>query len=144
MHFQTVVMNVADLDRAIEFYRGVFGFTELSRKDRLAAIAAAADDRCQVIILRSLGTTGVTGGGRHTGMRALVFEVDSLEELERIDSALDQQGLLLGRRKGPNWSAIFGRDPDHTAIAAGTSLTAEPIGLESWAALDESLYGFGE
>lgn len=144
MHFQTVVMNVADLDRSIDFYRDVFGFTNLSRKDRLAAIAAPAHDRAQVIVLRSLGTRGVTGGGRHTGIRALVLEVDSVEELERIGAELERRGCLVGRRTGPSWSAVFGRDPDHTALAAGASLTSDPIGLESWAALDESLYGLGE
>lgn len=144
MHFQTVVINVADLDRSIDFYRDVLGFTLLSRKDRLAAIAAPADDRAQVIVFRELGTRGVTGGGRHTGMRALVLEVDSVEELERIATELEGRGCLVGRRTGPSWSAIFGRDPDHTALAAGTSLTSEPISLDAWAALDESLYGLGE
>jgi catechol 2,3-dioxygenase-like lactoylglutathione lyase family enzyme len=143
MHFQTVVMNVADLDRSIDFYCDVLGFTLLSRKDQLAALHSKSD-RPQVIILRALGSRVVTGGGRHTGIRALVLEVDSLQQLEEIATALDGQGRLVGKRDGPTWEAVFGRDPDHTAVVAGCSVTSEPIGLESWAELDESLYGVGE
>jgi catechol 2,3-dioxygenase-like lactoylglutathione lyase family enzyme len=144
VHFQTVVMNVADLDRSIAFYRDVFGFTELSRRDQLAAIAAGADDRAQVIILRELGTTGMTGGARHTGIRALVLEVEALAELETIAAALDRHGAIEARRTGDSWEAVFARDPDHTAVVAGCSRTSDPIGLAAWAALDESLYGVGE
>jgi catechol 2,3-dioxygenase-like lactoylglutathione lyase family enzyme len=137
-------MNVADLDRSIDFYRDVYGFTELARRDQLAAISAGAEDRVQVIILRALGTTGVTGGARHTGMRALVLETESLAELEKVAAALERHGALVAKRTGSSWEAVFGRDPDYTAVVAGCSRDSGPIGLEAWAALDESLYGVGE
>ncbi len=144
MHFQAVVMNVADLDRSIEFYGEVFGFTELSRKDQLAAMYAPGAEYPEVIILRALGTTGRAVGARHSGIRALVLEVGSVAEVERIGDALDQRGFLETRREGPTWTAAFGRDPDRTALVAGCSLTSDGISLEAWAALDEALYGLGE
>ena len=41
MNLQGVVMNVADLDRSIDFYREVLGFTLLSQEEQLAALRAS-------------------------------------------------------------------------------------------------------
>jgi catechol 2,3-dioxygenase-like lactoylglutathione lyase family enzyme len=145
MHFQSVVINVSDLDRSIEFYGDVFGFTLLSRRDQLAAISAGGSERPQVIILRAFGTSGRTGGARHIGIRALSLEVDSITELEAITEALEQRQSL-GRRltDDATWKAVVGYDPDRITVIAGTAMGTGPITDESWAALDESLYGLGE
>jgi catechol 2,3-dioxygenase-like lactoylglutathione lyase family enzyme len=146
MYFQTIVMNVADLDRSIEFYNEVFGFKLLSRQDQLAAIHAPDNERPQVIVLRALETSSSrVAGARHVGIRALVLDCDSLDELERITTELDRRHLLVSRRDGGTWTAAFGHDPDRIAIVAGCSLTPDqPISLESWAELNETLYGVGE
>lgn len=144
MHFQSLVFNVSDLDRSLDFYREVYGFALLSRKDQLAAIHAPGSERPQVMVLRALGTSGRRGGGRHLGMRALILEVDSLDELEQIATALEARQYLVGRRDGDTWTAVFGRDPDHVAVVAGFSDGPAGITLEAWAALDEILYGVGE
>ncbi len=147
MNFQGVVLNIADLDRSIDFYRDVYGFTLLARKDQLASMYAAGNDRPQVIVLRSVGTTSahrVIGAG-HVGIRAVVLEVDTVDELERIAATLDQRGCLVARHgDDATWAAVFGRDPDHMAVIAGTSLTDGPITLDAWANLDDALYSAGE
>jgi hypothetical protein len=108
---------------------------------------AAGNDRPQVILLRSVGTTSarrVMGAG-HVGLRAVVLEVDTVGELERIAAALDQQSCLLSRHgDDATWAAVFGRDPDHISVIAGTSLTDGPITLDAWAELDDALYSAGE
>ena len=147
MYFQSVVMNVADLDRSIDFYRDVFAFDLLSRKDQLAALNAPGNAHPQVIVLRSLqrSSGARVSGARHVGIRAFVLGIDTLDELERIAAALDQRGSLLARHgDGATWTALFGRDPDQLALVAGTSMTADPINLDAWAALDDTLYGVGE
>lgn len=144
MRLQAAVMNVTDLEKSLDFYRDVFGFSELSRKDQLAAMYAPGNEHPQVIVLRALVTTDRTVGARHAGLRALVLEVDSVDELDRIAAALERQGCLVGRPHGDDWAAVFGRDLDHTAIVAGASLTSDPIALDAWAGLDASLYGVGE
>jgi hypothetical protein len=98
-----------------------------------------------VIVLRAFGTSGRGGGARHIGIRALVLEVDSLTELEKIEQALERRQSL-GRRltDNANWKAVVGYDPDRIALVAGTALGTGPITHESWADLDESLYGLGE
>jgi catechol 2,3-dioxygenase-like lactoylglutathione lyase family enzyme len=145
MNFQSVVMNVSNLDRSIEFYRDVFGFTVLSRRDQLAAVSAAGSERPQVIVLRAFGTSGRGVGARHIGIRALVLEVDSVTELEEIEQALERRGSL-SRRLSDNatWKAVVGYDPDRITVVAGSALGTGPISIDGWAALDESLYGLGE
>jgi lactoylglutathione lyase len=146
MYFQSIVMNVTDLDRSIEFYGEVLGFDLLARQDQLAAVHTPGTDRPQVIVLRSIGTSSArVGGAGHVGMRALVLECESLDELERIAAELDRRKSLVMRRDGGTWSAAFGRDPDGTAVVAGCSLKpGQPISLDAWAELHESLYGVGE
>lgn len=114
MNFQGVVLNIADLDRSIDFYRDVYAFTLLARKDQLASMYAPENDRPQVILLRSVGTTSahrVIGAG-HVGIRAVVLEVATVDELERIAAALDQRGCLVARHgDDATWAAVLGAIP---------------------------------
>lgn len=147
MNFQSVVMNVEDCDRSIDFYREVFDFTLLSRKDQLAAMSAPKSDRAQVIVFRAISTAAARRvGAGHVGIRAVVMEVDTVDELERVAAALEKQGCLTARRGDDEgtWTAVFGRDPDQIALVVGTSLKNGPIEVEAWAALHESLYALGE
>ena len=146
MNFQSVVMNVADLDRSIDFYGEVFGFTLLSRKDQLAAISFPQSEPAQVIVLRSVtGSSARRVGGGHVGIRALIMEFDTPSDLDRIEQSLETRGCLVGRNgDGAEWTAVFGKDPDRIALVAGTSLTSGPIALEAWTALHDTLYALGE
>jgi catechol 2,3-dioxygenase len=144
MYFQGAIVNVSDLDRSIEFYRDVYGFTLLSKNDQLASIAAAGTDRPQVLVLRAFGGAGRVGA-RHAGLRAIVLEAESVSELEAIERALEKRGSLIGRLTDhTTWTAVVGNDPDRITIVTGSGLGSSRITLENWAALDESLYGLGE
>jgi len=143
MKFQGVVMNVADLDRSIEFYREVLGFTLLSQEEQLAAVSAPGNDQPQVIVFRAFGS-GRIGGARHTGLRSFVLEVDSADQLEGIASNLDSRRLLVSRRDHSDWSAVLGRDPDGVAVVLAWHPGGGRITEESWRTLDDFLYGIGE
>jgi len=143
VNFQGVVMNVADLNRSIDFYREVLDFTLLSQKEQLAAVSAPGSDRTQVIVLRALGST-VVGGAGHIGLRAFILEVESDDQLERIASELDSRRLLISRRDHSEWTAVVGRDPDGVAIVVAWHPGGGRIPEDSWRALDDFLYGIGE
>ena len=83
MNFLGVVMNVADLNRSIDFYREVLGFTVLSQEEQLAAVSAPGSDHSQVIVLRAFGSSPI-GGARHIGLRAFILEAESPDQLEQI------------------------------------------------------------
>jgi catechol 2,3-dioxygenase-like lactoylglutathione lyase family enzyme len=139
----SVVLNISDLDQSIEFYREVLGLRLLFRGDQLAAIGGPEGERTQVLILRKLGATGYVGGAHHIGARAVIWEVASLDELNRVTQALERRGSLVGRRDAKTWTAVIGHDPDRIAIVASCSLRGEPISYDDWTP-DELLFGLGE
>ncbi len=143
MNFQGVIMNVADLNRSIDFYRQVLGFTVLSRNEQLATVSAPQSDRPQVIVLRAFGSSRV-GGARHIGLRAFVLEVDGIDHLERIASTLDSRGLFISRRDHSEWTAVVGRDPDGVAVVVACVPGSGRITVDSWTTLHDLLYGIGE
>jgi catechol-2,3-dioxygenase len=143
MRFEGVVMNVTDLDRSIDFYRQVLGFTLLTQNDQLATLNAPGNDDPQVIVLRAFGT-GRLVGARHSGLRAFVLEVESIDDLKRMADELDTRGQLISRRDQGEWSAVVGRDPDGVAIVMATVLDGGRITEGHWATLDDLLYGIGE
>ncbi len=143
MNFQGVVINVTDLDRSIGFYRHVLDFELLSQNDQLPVVCAPGNDHPQVIVLRAYGS-GRLGGGRHTGLRAFVLEVDANDQLERIASELDSRGLLVSRRDQSDWTAVVGRDPDGVAVVVACVAGMGKITEESWRSPDDLLYGIGE
>ena len=143
MNFQGVVMNVADLDRSIDFYREVLDFTLLSQKEQLAAVSAPESDRAQVIVLRELGSSPLAGG-RHVGLRAFLLDVESTDQLERIASDLESRRALVSRRNHSRWAAVIGRDPDQVAVVVAWHPDGGRNAEDSWRALDDLLYGIGE
>jgi catechol-2,3-dioxygenase len=143
MNFQGVVMNVADLNRSIDFYRAALDFTLLSQNEQMAAVSAPGSDRPQVIVLRAFGS-GRVGGARHTGLRAFVLEVESVDQVEQIATELDSRGLLVSRRDRSEWTAVVGRDPDGVAVVVASVSGAGRITEDSWRTLDDLLYGIGE
>ena len=143
MNFQGVVMNVADLNRSIDFYRQVFDFTVLSQNEQLATLGAPETDHPQVIVFREFGSDRI-GGARHTGVRAFVLEVEPADRLEHIASELGSRGLLVGWRHHSDWTAVVGRDPDGVAVVVARHGEGGRITEDSWRTLDDFLYGIGE
>jgi catechol 2,3-dioxygenase len=143
MNFQGVVINVADLNRSIDFYREVLGFTLLSQEEQLAAVSAPGNERAQVIVLRAFGSNRIIGAG-HTGLQAFILEAESADRLERIASDLDSRGLLVSRRDHKDWTAVVGRDPDRVAVVVTSHPGGGRITEDGWRTLDDFLYGIGE
>ncbi len=143
MNFQGVVVNVADLNRSVDFYREVLGFAVLSEKEQLAAVSAPGSDRTQVVVLRALGSGRVEGTG-HIGLQAFLLEVESDDQLETIASKLDSRRALVSRRDRSEWTAVVGRDPDRVAVVVVWHRGGGRITEDGWRTLDDFLYGIGE
>jgi catechol 2,3-dioxygenase-like lactoylglutathione lyase family enzyme len=141
MNFLGVVMNVADLDRSIDFYRQVLGFTLLSQEEQLAVVGASSGDTSQAIVLRAFGSSPLVGAG-HIGLRSFILAAESADQLDRFESELESRRLLITRREHSEWTAVVGRDPDGVAVV----VTWQPGGATegSWKVLDDFLYGIGE
>jgi catechol 2,3-dioxygenase len=142
MNFLGVVMNVADLDRSIDFYREVLGFTVLSQEEQLAAVSAPGD-QSQVIVLRAFGSSPI-GGARHIGLRAFILEAESPDHLDQIASELESRKLLVTRRDHSEWTAVVARDPDGVSVVVAADPAGGRLGDDGWRTLDDFLYGIGE
>ena len=142
MNFLGVVMNVADLDRSIDFYREVLGFTVLSQEEQLAAVSAPGD-QSQVIVLRAFGSSPI-GGARHIGLRAFILEAESPGHLDQIASELESRKLLVTRRDHSEWTAVVARDPDGVSVVVAADPAGGRLGDDGWRTLDDFLYGIGE
>jgi len=143
MNLMGVVMNVADLNRSIDFYREVLGFTVLSQQEQLAAVSAPGSDDPQVIVLRAFGSSPI-GGARHIGLRAFILEADSADHLEQIASELESRRLLVSRRDHDEWTAVVARDPDGVTVVVAADTRGRRLADEDWKTLDDFLYGIGE
>jgi catechol 2,3-dioxygenase len=143
MNFQGVVVNVADLDRSIAFYREVLGFTVLSREEQLAVVGASGSDRTQAMVLRALASSPLDGAG-HIGLRAFLLEAESVDQLERIERTLDSRKLFIGRRDHSEWKAVVGRDPDGVAVVLVWHRDESGTTEDGWKVLDDFLYGIGQ
>jgi catechol-2,3-dioxygenase len=143
MNFQGVVLNVADLNRSIDFYREVLGFTIRTQQDQLAALNTSESDPGQVLVLRAIGSSRLEGA-RHIGLRSFVLEAESLDQLERIASDLDSRKLLITRRAHSDWTAVVGRDLDGVSFVVSYQTDTARSLRDGWKVLDDFLYGVGE
>ena len=137
---QSSMLTVTDVDRSIEFYKGVFGFQTVARRDRVAALLVDETDRTQVLVLRGVDNRFPTHPGRGSiGIRVLAFEVASVDELEEIRQKLTERNAYIGSHRSAGYETVLGIDPDNIEMAVAAGLTGHPIRTSDWCTLDEMI-----
>jgi catechol-2,3-dioxygenase len=112
------VLYVRDAARSAEFYRTVFGFETIPMlPDGFAGAAfmkAPGSTNDHDLGLFSVGDrVGPSAAGRSTvGLYHLAWEVDTLDDLERIQTALAEAGALAGASDHGTTKSLYGKDPD--------------------------------
>lgn len=112
------VLFVRDVNRSVAFYSDVLGFRQIAMTPdgfRGAAFMQAPDSTNDHDLgLFELGpNAGPSGAGRTTvGLYHLAWEVDTLEELERIALRLSEAGALVGTSDHGTTKSLYGKDPD--------------------------------
>jgi catechol-2,3-dioxygenase len=137
---QTVLLNVADLERSIEFYQDVLDLRLTSQREEVAALMVYETNRRQVLLLRELNRYSTRAGRRNVGLRMLSFEVGALNELDIVERKLVERDALVWQRQTESYRAIMGVDPDRTEIAVASSLTGTPISSDDWKNVDDAIY----
>jgi catechol-2,3-dioxygenase len=111
------VLYVRNVRRSVEFYSNVLGFRPLNDMAQLrgaAFLQAPGSTNDHDLGLFEIGAAaGPSGAGRSTvGLYHLAWEVDTLEELERLHDALVAAGALVGASDHSTTKALYAQDPD--------------------------------
>jgi lactoylglutathione lyase len=108
-----VGLNVADLDRSIDFYARVFGWDVQGRGDGYAFLGD--DDR---LVLTLWKQSSGTFAKDQPGLHHLSFQVDTIADVEQAEATVREIGLklyhdgIVPHGEGQPSGGIFFEDPD--------------------------------
>lgn len=107
------VLYVRDLDRSVQFYRDVFGFTEIAREGGMMAFLRAANSgNHHDLGLFKVGPDAAQPAGRSVGLYHLAWEVPAIEDLAAAAAVLAEYDALTGMSDHGATKSLYGRDPD--------------------------------
>jgi catechol-2,3-dioxygenase len=109
------VLFVSDVERSVAFYTDVLGFERLdSVSMKGAAFLRAADSANDhdLGLFEVPGAVASQAGRATTGLYHLAWEVDTLDELERVGVALANADALVGSSNHGTTKSLYGKDPD--------------------------------
>jgi catechol 2,3-dioxygenase-like lactoylglutathione lyase family enzyme len=112
------VLYVRDVERSVHFYTEVLGFRKIDMiPDGFAGAAflqapGSTNDH-DLGLFEVGGDAGPSRAGQGTvGLYHLAWELDTLEELERVAGALAAAGAMGGASDHGTTKSVYGRDPD--------------------------------
>ena len=111
------VLYVRDAERAAAFYVDVLGFRRVPLAEGMRGavfLQAPASTNDHDLGLFSIGDAAApSAAGRATvGLYHLAWEVDTLEELERVAGVLRDNDALVGASDHGTTKSLYGKDPD--------------------------------
>jgi catechol-2,3-dioxygenase len=109
------VLYVRNVGRTVAFYRDVLDFkVKLEIPGRAAFLQAPASRNDHDLGVFQVGDgAGASQAGRSTvGLYHLAWEVDTLDELERLAHKLRDVGSLVGASDHGTTKALYAHDPD--------------------------------
>jgi catechol-2,3-dioxygenase len=109
------VLYVRDLEVTREFYEQVLGFETLIHLPGQGAFfqAPGSTNDHDLGVFQIGSGAGPSAAGRSTvGLYHLAWEVDTLDELERLQGVLAERGALAGASDHVTTKSLYARDPD--------------------------------
>lgn len=109
------VLYVRDVERTREFYEQVLGFRTLIWMPGQAAFFQApgsTNDHDLGVFQIGSGAGASTAGRSTVGLYHLAWEVDTLDELERLQGVLQEWGALVGASDHVTTKSLYAQDPD--------------------------------
>ena len=108
------VLYVRDAEQSTAFYTEVLGFRPVMRMPGAVFLQAAGSTNDHDLGLFTIGSQAAPSpaGRGSVGLYHLAWEVDTLEELERLAGELSARGALVGSSDHGSTKALYARDPD--------------------------------
>ncbi|MEW9554600.1 VOC family protein [Nonomuraea sp. NPDC050783] len=108
------VLYVRDVERSVAFYREALGFEVVMGMRGAAFLQAPGSTNDHDLGLFQIGADAAPSGAGHTsvGLYHLAWEVDTLDELERVAGKLAELGALVGSSDHGTTKALYAKDPD--------------------------------
>lgn len=109
------VLYVRELERTVAFYRDALGFRvklEIPGRASFLQAEASTNDHDLGVFAIGEGVADSPAGRGAVGLYHLAWEVDTLDELERIGGQLASLGALTGATDHGTTKAYYGKDPD--------------------------------
>jgi catechol-2,3-dioxygenase len=131
------VLYVSDLERSVGFYEAVLGFHRIPMAPDgftgAAFLQAPGSKNDHDLGLFAIGAQAApSGAGRSTvGLYHLAWEVDTLDELERLAGVLRDNDALTGASDHGTTKSLYGRDPDGLEFEIAWIIPAEQLDDEA-------------
>ena len=140
------VLFVSDLDRALEFYTDVLGFSVLSREDRFNAAFLRTDESTNHhdLGLFGLGPSAAPRQRSQVGLYHLAWQVDTIDDLASMRERLVEAGQISGESSHGATLSVYGFDPDGNEFEIMWMLPREAWGEYDTKAVVERLDLEGE
>lgn len=108
------VLYVRDVERSVAFYAEALGFRVAMAVPGHAFLQASGSSNDHDLGLFQVGAdAGPSGAGRTSvGLYHLAWEVDTLDELDRIQGRLLELDALVGSTDHSTTKALYAHDPD--------------------------------
>ncbi|MEV5888321.1 VOC family protein [Nonomuraea fuscirosea] len=108
------VLYVRDVDRSVAFYREALGFEVVMGMRGAAFLQAPGSSNDHDLGLFQIGANAAPSpaGRTSVGLYHLAWEVDTLDELERVQAKLAELDALVGASDHSTTKALYARDPD--------------------------------
>jgi catechol-2,3-dioxygenase len=111
------VLFVSDVEQSVKFYTEVLGFRVIKMTPDgfrgAAFLQAPGSTNDHDLGLFEVGGAGPSQAGRSTvGLYHLAWELDALEELERLAVKLADAGALVGSSDHGTTKSLYAKDPD--------------------------------
>jgi catechol-2,3-dioxygenase len=111
------VLFVSDVERSVAFYTEVLGFKVVNMTPDgfkgAAFLQAPGSTNDHDLGLFEIGAAAASTAGRGTvGLYHLAWELDTLDELERLAGKLSEVGALVGTSDHGTTKSLYAKDPD--------------------------------
>jgi len=133
------VLFVRDVEESVQFYTDVLGFQvipDMAGLKGAAFLRAPGSTNDHDLGLFEVGAAaGPSGAGRTSvGLYHLAWELDTLDELERLAVKLSEAGALIGMSDHGSTKSLYGRDPNGLEFEIVWLIPADLLDAEAIAA----------